>query len=268
MKKHAITAALAVTALGAGAAVVGAQEAPPNVAVTLGAKSMTVKGAEALRSGPTRFAFKPAGKGERSWGLVELAPGVTKEEFGAALPQLQDPGKYGELVASHFTMTGAKYVTTIDLQQAEYALIDFGKKPAIRASFVVGAERNTAAMPATSATVKLKDYRFDMPSKLKAGTTVSVENAGSHLHHALAMPLKKGVDGKKVIRAIKKGKEPRSALAGPPGALVEMVSPGAKNAVETKGMKKGKYLFVCFLQDDPKQPPHAMKGMAKVVTVQ
>jgi hypothetical protein len=262
-----MTAALAVAALGGGAAVVGAQEKAPTVGISIAKSSMTVTGADALKSGPTRFQVSPSGKGERAFGIVELADGVTKEQFEQALPELQDPSRYGELVASGYLPTPKKYVTTVDLEQGEHVLVDFGGKPAVRGSFVVGAERSTATMPKASATVKLRDYRFDMPSKLKAGTTLSVENAGAHLHHALVMPLKKSANGKKVIKMIKQGKEPRNALAGPPGALVEMVSPGSKNAVEKAVAKKGKYLFVCFLQDDPKSPPHAARGMAKVVTV-
>ena len=32
-------------------------------------------------------------------------------------------------------------------------------------------------------------------------------------------------------------------------------------------LRKGKYLFVCFLQDSPKAKMHAQLGMQKIVTV-
>ena len=65
---------------------------------------------------------------------------------------------------------------------------------------------------------------------------------------------------------LKAGKEPRNAFAGPPSAPVEVVSPGTVNDVEST-RRAGKLLYVCFLQDSSKAPPHAALGMAKVVTV-
>jgi hypothetical protein len=87
------------------------------------------------------------------------------------------------------------------------------------------------------------------------------------LHHALAFPLKKGVNSRALLRRLRRGGEPSQRMfAGPPQALVEIVSPGAVNSVEAK-LKPGKTLLVCFLQDSPRAKPHSALGMAKVVTV-
>jgi hypothetical protein len=106
-----------------------------------------------------------------------------------------------------------------------------------------------------------------MPKTLKAGKqTVKVTNEGKVMHHALAFPLAKGVKESALLRKIRDGKEPRKEFAGPPSALVEIVSPKSTNDVEVT-LRKGKYLFVCFLQDKPKSKMHAQKGMQKIVTV-
>jgi hypothetical protein len=68
------------------------------------------------------------------------------------------------------------------------------------------------------------------------------------------------------MKKIKAGGEPRKELAGPPSALVELVSPDTQNDVEVN-LRRGKYLFVCFLQDSPRSKPHAALGMQKIVTV-
>lgn len=137
----------------------------------------------------------------------------------------------------------------------------------MRLSFHAGPGASGAVAPAPDASVALRDYRFAMPSSLKAGKqTLSVTNDGDVLHHALVFPLAKGVNGAKLMKKIKAGKEPRKEFAGPPSALVEIVSPETRNDVEVD-LRRGRYLFVCFLQDRPKAKMHAQLGMQTVVTV-
>ena len=272
MNKNVIAAACVTAAAVAATgivAVAGAQEAPPTVAVSVAAKSATIRGADALKAGPARFVIKASGKGERGVALFKLRAGVTRDEVTRQAPKIQNPAsakKFGTFVASAFVQGATAYTTTIDLQPAEYALVDFTKRPAVRGGFAVGSEQGTAVAPAPDAEVSLKDYAFGGPSTLPRNGVIRLTNDGDVLHHALAFALRKGVNTKSLLRQIKSGKEPRNAFAGPPAALVEIVSPGTVNSVEAK-LKPGRTLLVCFLRDSASKPPHAALGMAKVVTV-
>jgi hypothetical protein len=272
LKKQALAGALALALTAAGAAGVVAQEAPPTVDVDVTPKKMVVSGADALKGGPTKLSFDFTGRGEVGFVVMELRPGVTRAQVEKAAPKIQDPAaaekRYGRFVASTFLADQRKYTTTIALKPAtEYVLIDITKRGAVRGGFRVGSEAGTAVAPAPAVTVGLEDYGFDVPSTIPRTGALRIENRGKVLHHMLSFPLRKGVDDKKLLRDLKAGKEPpRTAFAGPPSAPVEIVSPGTVNDVETM-RRRGKVLFVCFLQDGPKKPPHAALGMAKVVTV-
>ncbi|CAA9502425.1 MAG: hypothetical protein AVDCRST_MAG17-1459 [uncultured Solirubrobacterales bacterium] len=273
MRKQALAGALALALTAAGAAGVVAQETPPTVDIDVTPKKMVVSGADALKGGPTRLAFDFAGRGEVGFVVMELRPGVTRDQVVKAAPRIKDPAaaekRYGRFVASTFLGNARKYATTITLKPAtEYVIIDITRRGAVRGGFTTGQEAGTAVAPAPSVTVGLEDYGFDVPSTVPRTGTMRVENRGRVLHHMLSFPLRKGVNDKKLLRDLKAGKEPpRTAFAGPPSAPVEVVSPGTVNDVETL-RRRGKVLFVCFLQDSPKKPPHAALGMAKVVTVE
>jgi hypothetical protein len=266
----ACVTAAAATATGIVAAA-GAQEAPPTVTVTMAAKSATIQGADALKSGSTRLVVKASGKGERGVIFFQLKPGVTREEMTEAAPKIQNPAdarRYGTFIASAFVQGAQRYATTVNLPAAEYAVIDFSREKAVvRGAFTVGQEAGTATAPTPAATISMRDYRFSGPSTLPRNGVLQVDNDGKKLHHALVFPLRKGTRTSKVLADLKKGKEPSSKIfAGPPQALVELVSPGTKNAVEAK-LQPGKNLLVCFISDGEKKPPHAALGMAKIVTV-
>lgn len=267
MRKHAFTAALAVAAIGAGAAVVGAQEPAPDVTVAMTSKAMTVTGADALKSGPTRFVFSTKTK-ERGFVLLELKDGVTREQVAEGASKIRSPlqaeRKYGRLVASSFVTKGQKYATTLDLADGEYVLVDMTKAPAVRAGFAVGAERSTAVMPATASSVIADDYKFSAPKGISLDGPVLVENRGDVLHHVLAFPIKRKISAKRIVKGLMNDKP--KGITGPPAALTEIVSGGTKNAVEAP-LRKGRVLLVCFLQDGPKKPPHAALGMYKAVNV-
>ena len=271
MKKHLVAGAAALAVVGSGASAVSAQNPTvPKLGFDITSQAVTVEGAPRIGTGHYRITLENKGR-QAGVALVQLKPGVTVEQFGAAVPNVQDPSQiqqYGTVVASNFWERKGSYTTTIRLSDADYVFVDVTKRPAPRMSFHAGPQAGGAAKaPKADASVRLKDYRFEMPSTLKAGkATIRTTNAGKNLHHALVMPLKKGVSGARVLKDLKVGKEPRYAIGGPPSALVEVVSPKTTNNVEVN-LRKGRYLFVCFLQNSPKSKPHAMQGMRKIVTV-
>ena len=272
MKKHLLAAgALALTVAGASAGIGSAQgPAVPEVEFDVTPKAVKLAPGTQIGAGFTKLTLDRTGKGESGLILVKLNAGVTQEQFAAEAPKIENPNDaktFGSFVASTFIAGKSSYSTTIKLEDADYAWVDITKKPAVRLGFHAGPAQNGAAEPAADHDVKLGDYRFGMPSRLKPGRqTLRVSNDGDVLHHVLVFPLAKGVNGAKLMKKIKAGKEPTKEFGGPPTALVELVSPQTTNDVEVN-MRKGKYLFVCFLQDSPRAKMHAQLGMQKVVTV-
>lgn len=273
MNKHLIAVGCVLATAGAATGIVaaaGAQEPQQNASVTMAASSAQIIGADALKQGYTKLVFRASGKGERGFAVFKLAPGVSREQVESEAPKIDNPNdakKLGKFVASGFIAGKKTYTTSILLDAtSEYALLDFTKKAAIRGWFATSGESSNAPVPPADARVTLRDYSFGGASTLPRNGTIQVLNTGKVLHHTLVFPLRKGVDTKKLVRDIKAGKEPRSAFAGPPSALTELVSPQTTNDVEER-LTPGKNLLVCFIQDGPKKPPHAALGMVKVVTV-
>lgn len=271
MSKHAVAGALALALVGAGTAAVAAQEPTPQVDVAVASKTVTVTGADALGTGPTRFTFRASGKGERGFVLFRLRAGVTREQAASAVPNIKSPSgakRYGTFVASGFIEGAETYTTTIALEAAEYVVVDFSNRPVVRTGFRVGPEASTAVAPVPVASVGMDDYGFDAPATLPSRGVLRVTNDGKVVHHALAFPLRRGVNSAKLLASLRRGQEPkRTDIAGAPKALVEIVSPGTQNDVEVK-LKPGRTLLVCFLSNTPKGRPHSVLGMAKVVTVE
>ena len=129
-------------------------------------------------------------------------------------------------MASTFIAGKDEYSTTIKLEDADYVCRRHHQEARRRGwrSTPARAPRARSRPPPTRrsacATTGSRCRR------LKAGKqTLRVTNDGDVLHHALVFPLAKGVNGSKLLKKIKAGKEPRKEFAGPPSALVEIVSP-------------------------------------------
>jgi hypothetical protein len=263
--------ALALAVAGSGAALAGAQgTAVPEIEFRVTAKAVTLAPGTQVPAGYTKLTLRRTGRGESGLVLIRLRPGVTVEQITEAAPRIEDPNdvdEYGTIVASTYVMGSGSYSTTVRLEDADHVWVDMTKKPVVRLAFHAGPADSGASAPRTSATVALRDYRFAMPSRLKPGRqTLKVVNEGKVMHHALVFPLAKGVKERALLKKIRAGKEPTKEFSGPPAALVEIVSPKTTNAVEMN-LRRGRYLFICFLQDGPKEKMHAQKGMQKVVTV-
>ena len=268
MKRILLAAAL-VAALGTAASVVFAQEpqAPPLVRVTVNASDMEVVGEESLGVGPTRFEVTVPGRQERAFSLFELKAGVTREEAERRAPQIQEPADaeaLGRFVAGSVIDGGQTYTTTLSLRDGTYVLIDLTRRPAVRDGFTVGTTPNMANVTEPDATVTMRDYAFAGDTTLPRNGTLRIENDGRRLHHALAFRLRSGVNGRRVVRQLRRGREPRRVFAGQASALVELVSGGTVNDVETSA-RAGRYVLVCFIQNTRRSKPHAELGMVRQV---
>lgn len=268
MRTPAAVASATAALVLAGAVAVVAQEPAPDVFVKVTPTAMTVTGAEALRSGPTRLVMSSSGRASRGVVLVKLKEGLTREQAeararGIATPQ-QGERRIGRFLASAVLLRGQEYATTVELTEGEYVLVDITKTPAVRAGFAVGAEPSAATMPTTAASIVARDYSFSLPDGLPRNGPFLVENRGKEMHHVLAYPVRRGVAAKRIVRGLMRGRTRH--LTGAPSAVTEVVSGGTENAVEGR-FRQGRILLVCFIRDGPRKPPHAALGMYKAVTV-
>ena len=137
------------------------------------------------------------------------------------------------------------------------------------AEFEVTGEAADAQLPSTPATITAKEYGFDT-SGLKAGTNeLTFDNAGKELHHVIAAPYNKGA----TLADVKKFAAEEGESSGPPPIDFEKsvgttVLDGGEAQVAELEFKKGKYAFLCFIQDRKGGPPHVAKGMIQEETIE
>jgi hypothetical protein len=265
--RRILPAAIAGTTLFLITTIAGAQQAPPLIEVTVNKSDMEVVGEESLSAGPTRLRVTVPGKAERAFVLFELKAGVTREEVERAAPEIEHPAdaeKFGRFVASSIIDGGQTYETTLTLRDGNYVLIDLTRRPAVRDGFTVGLSPNQADPLNPDATITLEDYKFGGDTVLPRRGILRIENTGRRIHHALAFRLRRGVSGRRVVRQLRGGGEPRRAFAGQASALVELVSSGAVNDVKTSA-RRGRYVLVCFVSNSRRGKPHAQLGMVRAV---
>ena len=137
------------------------------------------------------------------------------------------------------------------------------------AELEVTGEAGGAELPSTSAKVTTKEYGFET-SGLKPGKNeVTFENAGKELHHVIAAPINTGATFAEVKEFASSDEEP----SGPPPVDFESlvgttVLDGGKSQIAELQLKKGRYAFLCFIQDRKGGPPHVAKGMIQEIEVE
>jgi len=135
-----------------------------------------------------------------------------------------------------------------------------------------------AELPKAGATVKAKEYGFEI-NGIKAGEQlVSFTNAGpAELHHFVAFPMQPGktLDEVKAFLATQGPPDPSApttsapattAPSGPPpvdfekAVSVSAVDPGVSEVARVT-FAPGSYAVLCFISDRTGGPPHFIKGM-------
>lgn len=130
-------------------------------------------------------------------------------------------------------------------------------------------DKGKGDLPTSSASVKARDYGFDL-SGLKAGSnTVLFENTGKQLHHAFFLPLTAGATFDQAKEALTSDAEP----TGPPpvdfekSSSLAVVNDGGKLVQTNLTLAKGTYAVVCFLSDKAGGPPHVVSGMIQQLDI-
>ena len=122
-----------------------------------------------------------------------------------------------------------------------------------------GAAEAAAAAPAT-VTMTAKDYSFDAPAQIPAGSvTLQLKNEGKEVHQAQLVRLEGGKTGKDLMAAMKQHGPPPDWMkfVGGPNAA----APGHEVSA-TSVLEPGNYAWLCFIPS-PDGVMHAAKGMVR-----
>ncbi len=140
-------------------------------------------------------------------------------------------------------------------------------------TFTTADSSPVAELPKTDATVKAKEYGFDIKG-IKAGEQlVNFTDSGpAEIHHFVAFPMQPGktLDEVKAFLATQGPPDPSAppttAAPGPPpvdfekAVSVSAVDPGLSEVAKVT-FAPGSYAFLCFIEDHAGGPPHFTKGM-------
>ena len=249
-----------------------AESAPSTLELTLSGtpKKATMTGPESVAGGLVEITFTSEVEGEHGAQLVRVDGERTPAEIDAAGDAWGDKGK---ALADWMHLEGGvnqEGTSTQVLEPGRYVAVDIGsdQKPSPSHAFEV-TEGEEAELPQADARVEMKEYAFVAEGLKAGGQKVLVENTGSQPHFVLGAPLAKGKtaeDAKKFFESEGEG------AGGPPPVDFEqsfstsIMDGGGKQIVDLD-LKKGRYVFVCFVPDRAGGPPHAAKGMVTEVTV-
>jgi hypothetical protein len=170
----------------------------------------------------------------------------------------------GQSAETTIPLSPGRYVVVCSFEAANgHAHVSMGM---IRPLLVTGAAASfDATLPATSATLRLTDYRITLSGKLHRGRQlVRVENGGRHRHH---MNLSRIV-GNATLSDIDKwdGKSKPSPLEDLSGGAA-VLEPGSASVINLT-LAPGRYLLACVLTDDKDSKPHYMLGMEQEITIE
>lgn len=223
--------------------------------------------------------------------LVRLKQGVGLGEFQKTNDALQtavesegDAVKYEQQFLDQATGYGgttvaptASIVMYADLEPGDYAVTagevsetgDAGKVS--YGSFTVTESGPKAKPPTAEHDLKMRDFAFDMPDQISAGTSLwHVTNTGEQPHIATFFKLApdKTKDDLKSFLS-EEGSAPTGQPPFDPNAMVdvEVLTPGAEVYLPLD-FSSGNWVAVCFVQDlkNP-QVRHFMEGMIDAFTV-
>jgi hypothetical protein len=225
---------------------------------------------ETVAPGAVEIRFSNTGKRDHSAQIIAL-DGHTPEEAikaGEAWGEGGDPLPNWIRFAGGVgtTRAGGAGTAVVDLEPGEYAVfdIDSDADDALAAFTVEGDDGDE--LPETDERVEAVEYSFSAEALAAGSQSVAFENAGEEPHHLVGAPLLPGkteADVKKFIET-EKGAPPIDEKKAFSTAIIS----GGESSVVDLRLESGDYAFLCFIPDRAGGPPHAVKGMASIVTVE
>lgn len=270
------------------ALVLGCQAAAPTPAptaapaasrtISIDATDYAFNAPESLPAGLVTVQLSNHGEEVHHAQIIRLNDGVTFGDFAAALQQ------EGEGALRLTTLEGGPGAidphgasqVTLDLKPGTYALACFIAGPdgvphlakgMLKPVQVTEAASSPAGQPnpAAQGTFTMRDFGFDMPDVLAAGTaTYKVTNAGPQPHELNVLKLAPGKTAQDVLawENAPSGLPPFEAVGG-----INGLSPNAAGYM-TLDLQPGSYVAICHIPDPASRLPHAHLGMIKAFTVQ
>lgn len=248
---------------------------PSTGELTVITKEYSFDAPESIPAGVTTLRVINQGNADHNALLISVAEGHTLAE-AASLPLEGPTPSWITSWGGPAAAPGETATSTVKLAEGKYALISHGhsdpgvpdfKKGMIKEIEVTAAGTAMIAEPASTVTVTMKDYGFDISPALTAGThTLRVENAGPQPHFMMVGRLADGKTIDDFFAFFQEGGmqgEPPVDLIGHTGTT----SPG-KTEWDTMDFTPGNYLLVCFEPDVNDGRPHVEHGMIQQISVQ
>jgi hypothetical protein len=240
--------------------------------VTANGSAITVAPAGPIAPGQTRFEFVRAGGGEPEIFIAGLRPGVTVEQFTAALRADPEGGQAIEMVyldgGASLSEAVARRAATFNLRpNTTYVAMNIEGENAAAwefTTFAVGANANGAAPPAADATVNFIDLRFTGARTLPRNGTIRFRNQGWAPHFALAARLRSGAASAAVGRALRGDNQRALGRVLDFESTIEvqsLITRGSNVVNEVRFPRTGRYALICFFEG------HAEQGMYRVVRI-
>lgn len=245
----------------------------PEVAINAGDFSYTAP--DSINAGWARIKLTNTGQEPHHVQFLRLNDGVTLAQFQDALkngpgPALAVSKEMGGVGAIGANLTAQ---AILNLQAGEYVILCFVESPSDHLPHLakgmikpisVKASGASATEPVATATLKLKDYQFEMTDVLPAGKNViKVINEGKEGHEWNILQLADGKTVQDVARFMAKpdGPPPFFPVGGMNG-----LAPGGVGYVEFD-FKPGKYVAICHIPEPNSGKAHSELGMIKEFTV-
>ena len=242
---------------------------PAKLTITATGSGIEVPGSAA--PGVTEITLQNDGKKDATGQLLRIEGNRSEQEVVQTFNAVSDGDKIPEWIVGGgglgTTKPGKSTVVTQELEKGRYFVFNDADTPVTEkgyAVFKVSGESADAELPAGS-TVTASEYKFES-QKITAGEPIVFENVGDELHHLVGFPV---LPGKTIAEAEKFLKTDKGEPAVDYEATVgTAVIDSNQTLVTDLGLKKGKYLFVCFITDRAGGKSHFEKGMISEATVE
>lgn len=246
-------------------------------AVTMTITDTGISGPDTVPAGYVAIDVTNAGTMPHDASFIKLNPGVTLAQMIDAAQNAQGPDGLQELqqLAAFYggptgIAPGATVPIVLQLTPGTYAVGDPQNLTAgVAKLFTVGDVTGDATAPAADLAVTQREFAFDVPETVKAGTTrIAVHNAGAQTHEMVLVKLDPGYTLQDVQAAVQGG----GPDDGPPAWAHPLTgwdaqAPGLTGEL-TLDLTPGSYALLCFMPDTATGQPHALKGMISSFTAQ
>jgi hypothetical protein len=240
----------------------------PTITITMTGKKITVGGT--LQSGGVRIVSKVTGEAQGAPVLVRLDPGVTLDQFFAALPKLAaDQNNIEGLGSFVFSPQANKGTSSAqaNLAAGQYVAADLapsGQPPLT--TFVITKSASPARLPKPGATISSIEFAFRGAVRLHEGELVRFANQGFLVHMIVAARARSAAGAREIARLLKAGKNGQAGkLATNEYAFDNILSRGAYQQLVLHN-RPGFWVIACFM-DTQDHREHTVLGMERVIQI-